>query len=91
MDNTLSNILFTEPVNKSDQTGLNQQEGFPKEEKKVLNEQMIEKIKLYFNNSPPFSNFPGVMQNSPGLLSLTNPRFSHRWGPNYSLTRVSRR
>ena len=34
MDNTLSNILFTEPINKSDQTGLKQQEDFPKEELK---------------------------------------------------------
>ena len=34
MDNTLSNILFTEPINKSDQTLLKQQEGFPKEELK---------------------------------------------------------
>ena len=91
MDNTLSNILFTEPINKSDQTGLKQQENFPKEELKVLNQRMIEKIRLYFNNSPPFSNVLGVMQNSHGLLSLTNPRFSHRWGPNYSLTPVSRR
>ena len=42
---------------------------------------MIENLKkLYFNNSPPFSNVLGVKQNSPGLLFLTNPRFSHRWG-----------
>ena len=34
MDNTLSNILFTEPINKSDHTGLKQQEDFPKEELK---------------------------------------------------------
>ena len=34
MDNTLSNILFTEPINKSDYTGLQQQEDFPKEELK---------------------------------------------------------
>ena len=34
MDNTLSNILFTEPISKSDQTGLNQQEDFPKEDLK---------------------------------------------------------
>ena len=34
MDNTLSNIMFTEPINKSDQTALQQQEGFPKEELK---------------------------------------------------------
>ena len=32
MDNTLSNIMFTEPINKSDQTGLKQQEDFPKKE-----------------------------------------------------------
>ena len=32
MDKTLSNIMFTEPINKSDQTGLKQQEDFPKEE-----------------------------------------------------------
>ena len=25
LDNTLSNIIFTEPINKSDQTGLKQQ------------------------------------------------------------------
>ena len=29
MDNTLNNILFTEPINKSDHTGLKQQEDFP--------------------------------------------------------------
>ena len=34
MDNTLSNILFTEPMNKSDHTGLKQQEEFRKEELK---------------------------------------------------------
>ena len=34
MDNTLSNILFTEPINKSDRTGLLQQEYFLKEELK---------------------------------------------------------
>ena len=34
MDNNLSYILFTEPKNKSDQTGLKQQEDFPKEELK---------------------------------------------------------
>ena len=34
MDNTLSNILFTEPINKSDQTGLKQQDDFPQEELK---------------------------------------------------------
>ena len=34
MDNTLSNILFREPINKSDHTGLLQQEDFPKEELK---------------------------------------------------------
>ena len=34
MDNTLSNIMFTEPINKSDHTGLKQQEYFPKEELK---------------------------------------------------------
>ena len=34
MDNTLSNIVFTEPIHKSDQTGLKQQESFPKEELK---------------------------------------------------------
>ena len=32
LDNTLSNILFTEPINKSNQTGLKQQCDFPKEE-----------------------------------------------------------
>ena len=84
MDNTLSNILFTEPIIKQDQTGLKQQEDFPKEKLKgaqLLNQRLIEKIKkLYFNNSPPFSNVLGVKQNSPGLLPLTNPRFSHRWG-----------
>ena len=26
LDNTLSNFMFTEPINKSDQTGLKQQE-----------------------------------------------------------------
>ena len=30
LDNTLSNILFTEPINKSDDTGLEQEEDFPK-------------------------------------------------------------
>ena len=34
MDKTLSNILFTIPINKSDHTGLQQQEDFPKEELK---------------------------------------------------------
>ena len=34
LDNTLSNIMFTKPIYKSDQTGLKQQEGFPKEELK---------------------------------------------------------
>ena len=34
MDYTLSNILFTEPKNKSDHTGLQKQEYFPKEELK---------------------------------------------------------
>ena len=34
MDNTLSNILFTEPINKSDEMELKQQEDFPKEELK---------------------------------------------------------
>ena len=34
LNNTLSNIIFTEPINKSDQTGLKQQEDFPKEELK---------------------------------------------------------
>ena len=34
MDNTLSNILFTETKNKSDHTGLKQQKDFPKEEMK---------------------------------------------------------
>ena len=34
MDNTLSNILFTEPIDKSDHTGLQLQEIFPKEELK---------------------------------------------------------
>ena len=34
MDNTLSNIMFTEPINKSDHTGLKQQKDFPKEELK---------------------------------------------------------
>ena len=31
LDSTVSNIMFTEPINKSDQTGLKQQEDFPKE------------------------------------------------------------
>ena len=31
MDNTLSNIMFTEPINKSDHKGLKQQENLPKE------------------------------------------------------------
>ena len=34
MDNTLSNMLFTEPINKSDHTGLEQQEDFPMQEQK---------------------------------------------------------
>ena len=34
MDNTLSNILFTEPISKSDHTGLQQQADFLKEELK---------------------------------------------------------
>ena len=35
LDKTLSNIMFTEPINKSDQTGLKQQEYFLKEEMKI--------------------------------------------------------
>ena len=92
MDNTLSNILFTEPINKSDQTGLNQQENFPNEELKgTQSTKAWENKNLYFVNSPPFSYVVGVKQNSPGLLFLTNPRFSHRWGTKSSLIRVSRR
>ena len=34
MVDTLSNILFTEPINKTDHSGLKQQELFPKEELK---------------------------------------------------------
>ena len=34
MDNTLSNILFTERIKKSDQTGLKEQEDFLKQELK---------------------------------------------------------
>ena len=34
MDNTLSNNMFTEPINKSVHTGLKQQENMPKEELK---------------------------------------------------------
>ena len=34
MDITLSNIMFKEPINKSDHTGLQQQNKFPKEELK---------------------------------------------------------
>ena len=34
MDNTSNNILFTELINKSNHTGLQQQEYFPKEELK---------------------------------------------------------
>ena len=34
MDTTLSNILFTDPINKSDHTGLQQQQKFPTEELK---------------------------------------------------------
>ena len=34
LDNSLSNIMFTEPINKSDQTGLKQQEQFLREELK---------------------------------------------------------
>ena len=34
MDNTLSNILLTETINKSDHTGFLKQENFPKEELK---------------------------------------------------------
>ena len=34
MDNTLSNEVFTEPINKSDHTGLKQQEKLPKEQLK---------------------------------------------------------
>ena len=36
MDNTLSNILFKEPINKSDQTGLKQQEDFQMKESKAI-------------------------------------------------------
>ena len=31
MDNTLSNIMFIEPINKSDHTGFQQRENFPDE------------------------------------------------------------
>ena len=34
MDDTRSNIMFTEPTNKANQTGLKQGEDFPKEELK---------------------------------------------------------
>ena len=34
MDNTSSNILIAEPINKSDHTGLQQQEYFPMEKMK---------------------------------------------------------
>ena len=34
LDDTLSNSMFREPINKSDQTGLKQQEQFPEEELK---------------------------------------------------------
>ena len=34
MDNTLSNLLFTKPINKSDHTGLKEQKWFTKEELK---------------------------------------------------------
>ena len=45
MDNTLSNILFTAPMNKSDQTGLKQQEDFPEEriERYSINERLKKK------------------------------------------------
>ena len=34
MDNTLSNIMFIEPINKSDHTGLQQHDKFMKKELK---------------------------------------------------------
>ena len=34
LDNTLNVIIFTQRINKSDQTGLKQHEDFPKEELK---------------------------------------------------------
>ena len=66
---------------------------FPEGEvQKVLSQWMIEKIKgLYFNDSVSIFNVPGVKQNFPRLLILTDLRFSHRWGTNNSLTRVSGR
>ena len=70
--------MFTETKNESDPTGLLQQEYFHEKNWKVLNQRMIEKIKLYFNNSPPLSNVLGVKQNSPGLLFLTNPSLGHQ-------------
>ena len=42
MDNTLSNISFTEPINKSDQTGLKQQ--------KTKNKKTEGRIERYSNN-----------------------------------------
>ena len=72
--------MFTEPINKSDRTGLKQQEDFPKEG-----------LKGTQSTNEPFSNVLGVMQNGPGLLFLTNPRFSHCWGTKKSLIRVARR
>ena len=72
---------------------LKQQEYFPKEKLKGTQStnNWEKKEKLYFINSPPFSNVLGVKQNSPGLLFLTNPRFSHQSGTKSSLTRVLRR
>ena len=53
---------------------------------------MVEKKKkLFFNNSPPFAKLLLVNWNSPGMLSLANPQFSHRWSSNVSVTRISRR
>ena len=45
MDNTLSNIMFTEPINKSDHMELNNKTNSRRKNWKVLNQRMIEKIK----------------------------------------------
>ena len=50
LDNTLSNIMFTQPINKSDRTGLKQKEYFPKEELKgtqSTNDRENEKVVFY--------------------------------------------
>ena len=56
MDNAFNNTMFTEPTNKSDQTGLKQQENFPQEtnERYSINER-LRKERSSFSITPRLS------------------------------------